>query len=126
MGIMECHIQEERSILPPCVFLLSLGLEKPSDQQFDPGNIPTHLEHRIVFLCVGEVKGVDRTWTNVLLPDYPCVEVKERTLSLCGCKRERTVNNHFECEVSEPHLHLVLKNHPTMLKKRVGFYLCVC
>ena len=49
-----------------------MGLEELADQEFDAGDVPPHLEDRIVLLRVGKVKRVHRSRADVLLPDYTC------------------------------------------------------
>lgn len=49
-----------------------MGLEKLADQEFNAGDVPPHLEDRAVLLCVGKIKRVHRSRTDMLLPNYTC------------------------------------------------------
>lgn len=60
------------SLLPSLKGFLFTGLEKLADQEFDASDVPPHLEDGTVFLCVGKVKGVNRSRANVLLSNYTC------------------------------------------------------
>lgn len=89
MSIMEGNIKEKWPvfilyILPVTFFcffpvlslkgFLFVSLEKLADQEFNASDVPPHLEDRVVFLCVGKVKGVNRSRANVLLSNYTCEE----------------------------------------------------
>lgn len=67
--IMESNIQEEGPFLLSLAPLLFLALEELPNEELDLGDIPTHLQDRIVLFCVGEVKWVNRAWTNMFFPD---------------------------------------------------------
>lgn len=49
-----------------------MGLEKLADQEFDAGDVPPHLEDRVVLLCVGKIKRVYRSGADMFLPNYTC------------------------------------------------------
>lgn len=53
-------------------------LEKLTDQELDPGDVPPHLEDRVIFLCVCKIKRVNRPRTDVLLTNYTCENQTER------------------------------------------------
>lgn len=55
-----------------------MGLEKLADQEFDAGDVPPHLEDRAVLLCVGKIKRVHRSRTDMLLPNYTCANEKRQ------------------------------------------------
>lgn len=89
MSIMEGNIKEKWPvfilyILPVTFFcffpvlllkgFLFVSLEKLADQEFNASDVPPRLEDRAVFLCVGKVKGVNRSRANVLLSNYTCEE----------------------------------------------------
>ena len=85
---MEGNIEEKRSLfisfiitvsfisfflLPSLNYFLFMGLEELADQEFDASDVPPHLKDRAVLLCVGKLKRVYRSWTNMLLPNYTCI-----------------------------------------------------
>lgn len=87
VGVMEGNVEEKRPLFIPLIivvisgvlflFLLpSLGgfffvrLEKLAYQEFNAGDVPAHLEDRVVFLRVGKIKRVYRPRADVLLPNY--------------------------------------------------------
>lgn len=93
MGVMEGHIKEKWSFIlyiifivasflsfmsPPFSCFLLMSLEKLTDQEFDPGDVPPHLEDGVIFLRVRKIKRVNRSRTNVLLTNYTCENQTER------------------------------------------------
>lgn len=82
---MKGNIQEKRPLvifrvvfvlfflLPSFMSFFVMCLEKLADQEFDAGDVPPHLEDRIVLLCVGKIKRVYRSRADMLLPNYTCV-----------------------------------------------------
>lgn len=49
-----------------------MGMEKFADQEFDTGDVPSHLKDRAVFFCVGKIKRVNRPRTDMLLSNDAC------------------------------------------------------
>lgn len=68
--VMECHVEEKWTLL------FFVAPQKFPDQKFDSCDVPSHLEHRIVLLSVGEVKRVHQSRTNMFLPYNTC-KIKE-------------------------------------------------
>lgn len=86
VGVVESNIKKKRPLLVlfyfvPFAFvlhfLLFMALKKLADQEFDAGDVPPHLEHRAVLLCVSKIKRVHRSWTDMLLPDNTCENDEE-------------------------------------------------
>lgn len=67
--VVKRYVQEEGSSLSAASLLLLVFLQKLPDQQFDPGDVASHLQDRAVLLRVGEVEGVHGARPYVLLPD---------------------------------------------------------
>lgn len=97
VGIMESHIEEERTFLAR---LVPLALEELPNEKFDLGDVSTHLQHGIGLLRVGEVKRVYGSRPDVFLPDDTFAKkitflwitffirsllFLKRALHLCGC-----------------------------------------
>lgn len=79
VSVVEGNIEEKRSLFISIVLLFLLPslngflfvcLEKLAYQQFNAGDVPAHLEDRVVFLCVGKIKRVHRSRPDMLLPNY--------------------------------------------------------
>lgn len=56
-------------LMPSFKHFLFMGLEKFADQEFDAGDVPPHLQDRVVLLCVGIIERIYRSRTDVLLPN---------------------------------------------------------
>lgn len=70
MGVMKGYIEKERPLLLLRIdFILFMSLEEFADQEFDAGDVPSHLEDRAVLLCVCKIKRIHRAGTHVLLPN---------------------------------------------------------
>lgn len=67
--IMERHIEEERPFLFRRISLCLVALEELPNKEFNLGDIPTHLQHRIGLFRVSEIEWVYRARTNVFFPD---------------------------------------------------------
>lgn len=64
-------------LLLPLKGFLFLGLEELADQVFNASDVPPNLEDRAVFFCVGKIKRVNRSRTDMLLPNYTCRNKRE-------------------------------------------------
>ncbi len=71
-----------------------MGLEKLADQEFDAGDVPPHLEDRVVLFSVGKIKRVYRSRTNMLLSNYACGN--ERTKKERGREKMIKSNSVYE------------------------------
>lgn len=81
VGVVEGDVKEKWPLfifyIPFILFCLTplfkrflfMGLEKLADQEFDAGDVPPHLQDRVVFLCVGIIEGIYGSRTDVLLPN---------------------------------------------------------
>ena len=56
-------------LMPSFKHFLFMGLEKFADQEFDAGDVPPHLQDRVVLLGVGIIERIYRSRTDVLLPN---------------------------------------------------------
>lgn len=97
--IMECHVEKERPFLFRLTPLLFLALEELPDKELDLGDISTHLKNGIGLFCVGEIKRVDRAWTNMFFPDdtFP----KKSNHELCKTPKFSKIHSCFECLVTK-------------------------
>lgn len=84
MSVMKSNIEKKWPLFLPNIVLilvcltplfedfLLMCLEKLADQKFNAGDVSPHLEDRVVLLCVGKVKWVDRSRTHMLFSNYTC------------------------------------------------------
>lgn len=95
VSVMKGNIEEKWPLFSFCIvfitfivfFLLSslksflfMGLEKLADQELNASDVPPNLEDRAVFFCVGKIKRVNISRTDMLLPNYTCSNSKREKL----------------------------------------------